>query len=149
MNQRWNIVKWTLGTNFNDILIHWSQMTHICVSKLTIVGCFVGAGQVVSICVVAVWIVLCFEVINFFAKVLCCVTGWMFCSVRSHNKPSLVLDYDMCGCRYGDFYNAWKIKHRCAQCTDIWKTIQNSVIHTSRNHNDEIADVPQSFLKLS
>ena len=40
--------------------------------------------------------------------------------------------------------------HRFAQCTEIWKKFQNSVIHTSRNHNDEIAEVsPSLFYKLS
>ena len=36
--------------------------------------------------------------------------------------------------------------HRFAQCTRIWKKFQNSVIHTSRNHNDEIAEVSQSCI---
>ena len=30
-----------------------------------------------------------------------------------------------------------------AQCTEIWNTLENSVFHTSRNHNDEFAEVPQ------
>ena len=34
---------------------------------------------------------------------------------------------------------------RFAQCTEIWKKFQNSVIHTSRNHNDEIAEVSPSL----
>ena len=44
-----------------------------------------------------------------------------------------------------------KIMHRFAQCTEIWKKFQNSGIHTSRNHNDEIAEVYHSheFLKVS
>ena len=36
--------------------------------------------------------------------------------------------------------------HRFAQCTGIWKRFQNSVNHTSRNHNDEIAEVSQSWI---
>ena len=34
---------------------------------------------------------------------------------------------------------------RFAQCTEIWKKFQNSVIQTSRNHNDEIAEESQSW----
>ena len=37
-----------------------------------------------------------------------------------------------------------KIMHRFAQCTEIFKKLQNSVIHISLNHNDE-----NEFLKLS
>ena len=36
--------------------------------------------------------------------------------------------------------------HRFAQCTEIWIKFQNSVIHTSRDHNDEIAEVSQSWI---
>ena len=36
--------------------------------------------------------------------------------------------------------------HRFAQCTDIWIKFQNSVIHTSLNHNNEIAEVSQSWV---
>ena len=31
-------------------------------------------------------------------------------------------------------------------CTGIWKKIPNAVIHTSRNHNDEIEEVSQSWI---
>ena len=38
--------------------------------------------------------------------------------------------------------------HRFAQCTEILKKFQNSVIHTSRKLNDEIAEVSQSQISL-
>ena len=44
------------------------------------------------------------------------------------------------GCRYGDFYNAWKTMHRFAQLMGIKKKIQNPVIHTSRSHKYEIEE---------
>ena len=40
----------------------------------------------------------------------------------------------------GDFYNAWKIMHRFARKFE--KMFKNSVSHTSRKQNDEIAEVP-------
>ena len=40
----------------------------------------------------------------------------------------------------------WKTMHRFAQCTEIWKKFQNSVIYSSRNHNDEITEVSQSWI---
>ena len=40
--------------------------------------------------------------------------------------------------------------HRFAQYTKILKKFQNSVIHTSRNHNDEIVEILlHAFFKLS
>ena len=38
--------------------------------------------------------------------------------------------------------------HRFAQCTKIRKKFRNSVFHTSCNHNDEIAEVSQSWFSL-
>ena len=32
------LLKRPLGTNFSEILTHWGRVTHICVSKLTIIG---------------------------------------------------------------------------------------------------------------
>ena len=52
--------------------------------------------------------------------------------------------YGWRGWCYDDFNNAWKIMHLFAQCA--WKKFPNSVIHTSRNHNDEIADASYSWI---
>ena len=50
----------------------------------------------------------------------------------------------------GDFYNAWKIMHRFAQCMEISKRLKNSVIHIYRKHNDGIAKWNRyDFLNLS
>ena len=43
-------------------------------------------------------------------------------------------------CRYGDFYNAWKKSYiYYHNARNSYNTFQNSVTHTSRNHNDELA----------
>ena len=60
----------------------------------------------------------------------------------------LIFDYNMVGVAVAVVISTKhkKIMHRFAQCTEIWKKFQNSVIRTSRNHNDEIAEVSQSWI---
>ena len=44
-----------------------------------------------------------------------------------------------------DFYDAWKIVHRLEFDT-IWKTLHNAVIHISRNHNDNLAELSSIWI---
>ena len=62
----------------------------------------------------------------------------------SPEKESTIAHYNMVGVVVAMAIST--MHDRFAQCMENWKKFQNSVIHTSRNHNDEIVEVSQSLI---